>query len=61
MEALVAQTLPVSPEDLDDLARSRAETVQDELIEAYGIDPERVFISTKRDAPRKRLAALQLE
>jgi len=61
METLVRQSFAVTSDDLNDLARSRAETVQDELIEAYQIDPERVFIANKPEPPRKRLAALQLE
>src|SRR5262249_4038626 len=61
IEALITQTLSVTTEDLDDLARSRAEAVQDELTEAYGIDPERVFISSKPGASRGRQVALQLE
>ena len=61
IESLIEQTMSVSPDDLSDLARSRAETVQDELTEAYGIDPARVLVSTRPNASRTRQVALQLE
>jgi Domain of Unknown Function (DUF748) len=42
-------------------ARSRAETIQETLIEDYGIEPDRVFVADKPSASRKSQAALQLE
>jgi len=61
LEAMIKQTMSVSPEDLSDLASSRVEAVQGELTETYGIDPERVFISKKPETPRSRLVAMHLE
>jgi len=61
VEAMLMQTMSLSPDALADLARSRAETVQDELTESYGIDPERVFVATTPETPRTRQATLQLE
>ncbi|MFL5389725.1 MAG: hypothetical protein ACJ79C_13425, partial [Myxococcales bacterium] len=60
-EAAVQDTLSISPDDLADLARSRAETIQQMLIEDYGIEPDRVFVADKPAAPRKSQATLQLE
>ncbi|MFL5454224.1 MAG: hypothetical protein ACJ78V_20075, partial [Myxococcales bacterium] len=60
-EAALQDTLSISPDDLADLARSRAETIQQTLIEDYGIEPDRVFVADKPAAPRKSQATLQLE
>ncbi|MFL5294038.1 MAG: DUF748 domain-containing protein [Myxococcales bacterium] len=60
-ETALQDTLSISPDDLADLARSRAETIQQALIEDYGIEPDRVFLADKPAPSRKSQATLQLE
>jgi hypothetical protein len=67
VEPLVKATIEITAEDLAELARYRAETVQELLAAAPGVGPERVFISTakaegdKAEAGKMRRALLQLE
>jgi hypothetical protein len=60
-KAAVEDTLSISPDDLADLARTRAETIQQTLIEDYGIEPDRIFVADEPAASRKSQATLQLE
>jgi hypothetical protein len=73
VEPLVKATIAVTAEDLAELARYRAEAVQELLAARPGVGPERVFISTakpeeagkpeagKPEAGKQRRALLQLE
>ena len=62
MEAAVLASIEVTGDDLAELARSRAETVQEELVTGHQLPPDRVFLSTARpEAKPKRQAELQLE
>lgn len=62
LQPLVLATLQVEPQDLADLARWRAESVQEALAEVPGLEQERVFVAApKAGAAPARRAELQLE
>lgn len=61
LQAAVLESLMPSPTELDELARTRAQAVQSTLISTGAIDPQRVFITTNREAAKSPQGLVRME